>query len=136
MPATSYPHAASAAGTPIPRSVVAIGLAPDLRGRLAALAGGRTLAIGFYATRCCTSVAIGDLTASWVTGGAPRGAVALAPIEGVSLVADARLVDLLRSAGPTIRLVGPVFARHPAVMLERPELWIDFLGTPEALRRR
>jgi len=134
MAAPSSPAPAARPGEPIPRSVVTIGLAPELRGRLGALGRGRTLAIGFYASRCCTSVAVGDLTVAWVEGAPPPGSVALAPLEGVPLVTDGRLVELLRAAGPTLVLGGPVFARHLALRLERPELWIDFLGRPAALR--
>ena len=134
MAASPSPALAARPGAPIPRSIVTIGLAAGLRGRLAALARGRTLAIGFYASRCCTSVAVGDLTVSWVEGAPPPGSVALAPVEGVPLVTDGRLVELLRDGGPTLILGGPVFARHLALRLDRPELWIDFLARPGAIR--
>jgi hypothetical protein len=62
--------------------------------------------------------------------------VPLAQVEGVPLLADERLLELLSKAGPTIRLVGPPFARHLAVELDDPGAWIDFLGTPAALRHR
>ncbi len=92
--------------------------------------------IDFFASRCCTSVAVGDLTARWMANPPSTGFTPLAPIEGVPLVADERLLDLLASAGPTIRLGGPPFARHLAIDLDDPAAWIDFLGTPAALRRR
>ncbi len=94
---------------------------------------------------------MGDLTAGWADRPAAHrddGAdvvsdrtagdrhVALAPIEGVPVVADRRILDVLRTAGPTLRLGGPVFARHLAVRLERPEAWLDFLGTPAAIARQ
>jgi hypothetical protein len=118
----------------LPRSVVAIGLDERLRGRLAELAHGRTLAIGMFTARCCGSpYLIGDLTAGFVD--APdEGAVALTPIEGVPLVADERLVELLADAGPTIVLAGLPFVRHLAVELEVPEAWLDFLASPRACR--
>ncbi len=121
-------------GEPIPRSIVTIGLDHQLRARLGALSRGRTLAIGFYTSRCCSSVAVGDLTVAWVDRAPAPGSVALAPVEGVPVVADRRLIELLRDAGPTLVLGGPVFARRLALRLERPELWIDFLGRPAALR--
>jgi hypothetical protein len=114
------------------RSRASIEVEPVLRGRLRALATGRALRIGFFASRCCSSVVVGDLTATWIDGEPPAGAVALAPLEGVPVVADARLVELLESAGPVLRLAGPPFARHLAVALERPERWIAFLDSPAA----
>ena len=135
MAASPSPALAAWPRAPIPRSIVTIGLAAELRGRLAGLAEGRTLAIGFYASRCGPSVAVGDITVSWLEGAPPPGSVALAPVEGVPLVTDERLVEILRDSGPTLLLGGPVFARHLAIRLERPELWIDFLSRPGALRR-
>jgi hypothetical protein len=46
---------------------------------------------------------------------------------------ESRLLTLLDDAGPTLRLVGPSFARHLAVELDRPERWIDFLEGPGVL---
>jgi len=120
----------------VARSVVAIGVDPALRRRLRAMAGGRSLAIGMYATRCCGSpYLIGDLTARFVRLTLPD-AVALASIEGVPLVADRRLIDLLASAGPTLVEVGLPFARHLAVELAEPVAWLDFLASPAACRHR
>ena len=120
---------------PIPRSVIAIGLGPELRGRLASMARGRTLLIDFFASRCCGSnLAVGDLTARFVDR-AGAGAVELAPVEEVRIAADPHLLELLGSAGPTLRLGGLPFARHLVLDLEDPAAWLDFLATPAACRR-
>ncbi len=92
--------------------------------------------IDFFASRCCTSVAVGDLTARWVDDPPVEGFVALAAIEGVPIRANERLLELLAAAGPSVCLGGLPFARHLAVELDDPAAWIDFLGTPAALRRR
>ncbi len=102
MPATTIVVAPLAA--PIPRTAISIGLAPDLRPRLAALAHGRSLVIDYVASRCCTSVAIGDLTVRWEQQIPGPGFVELAPIEGVPMFVEQRLLGLLTSAGPTIQL--------------------------------
>jgi hypothetical protein len=122
---------------PIPRSRIAVGLDPALRGRLAVLAAGRSIAIDWFASRSrCTSVWIGDLTARWVKPGAPvkAGLVPLVPIDGVPVHAAGGLLDLLATTGPSLRLSGPVFARHLAVDLVDPVAWFDFLETPLAHR--
>jgi hypothetical protein len=123
---------------PIPRSRIAIGLDPALRGRLTALAAGRAIAIDWFASRSsCTSVWFGDLTVRWIEPGTPvrDGYVALAPIDGVPVHAAAGLLDLLATTGPSLRLSGPGFARHLSVDLLDPGAWIDFLETPVAHRR-
>ncbi len=124
------------AASPIPRSRLSIGLDPSLRAGLARLAAGRAVVVDFFASRTCTSVWIGDITAGWLQPGAVRpDLVALAPIEGVEVFVDRRLVDLLTDAGPSLRLAGPAFARHLAVRLEDAAAWLAFLETPAAHRR-
>ena len=123
---------------PIPRSRIAVGLDPALRGRLAVLAAGRAIAIDWFASRCrCTSVWVGDLTVRWIQPGTPvdDGLVALAPIEGVPIRAAAGLLDMLATTGPSLRLSGPVFARRLSIDLVDPGAWLDFLETPVAHRR-
>ena len=115
-----------------------MGLDPALRGRLAILAAGRSIAIDWFASRSrCTSVWVGDLTARWVEPGTAVEArlVPLAPIDGVPVLAATGLLDLLATTGPSLRLSGPVFARHLAVDLVDPVAWLDFLETPLARRR-
>ena len=127
---------AAPAASPIPRSRLAIGLDPSLRGDLPSLAAGRAILIGFFASRCCTTVWIGDLTAGWLQPGEMRpDLVALAPIEGVDVFVDRRLVELLATAGPTLHLAGPSFARHLAIRLEDAAAWLAFLETAPAHRR-
>lgn len=120
---------------PIPRSEISVGVDPGLRRRLGALAGGRVLVIDFFANRRC-GVTIGDLTAGFRDRRPGLGYVELAPIEGVPVFAEARLLPTLRDASPWLHLGGPLFARHLAVRLDRPERWIDFLDEPSTLARR
>jgi hypothetical protein len=122
--------------SPILRSPIAIGLAPTLRGRLETLSAGRALVIDFFASRCCTSVWVGDITAGWLQRGDDRSElVSLAAIDGVAVFADPRLLDLLATAGPTLRLAGPTFARHLAIELDDAAAWLAFLETPAGHRR-
>jgi hypothetical protein len=126
---------ATPAASPIPRSRLAIGVDPSLRGALPELAAGRAIAIDFFASRCCTTVWIGDLTAGWLQPGESRpDLIALAPIEGVEAFVDRRLVELLAATGPTLHLAGPSFARHLAVRLDDAAAWLAFLETPPAHR--
>ena len=118
-------------GTVVPRSQISLGVGPTLRGSLARLANGRVLVIDYFGSRRC-SVVIGVLWGD--VGDAPPGPgyVELASIERVRLFAESRLLAVL-DAGSTLRLVGPPFARHLAVELDRPERWIDFLDAPGVL---
>jgi hypothetical protein len=104
----------------------------DLRGTLAQRARGGVVVVDYFATKRC-SVAVGDVTASFRSD-VPRAAfVELAAVEGVRVFVEERLLDTLAEAGPTLRLSGPPFARHLSVSLDRPELWINFLGRPGIL---
>jgi hypothetical protein len=120
---------------PVPRSKISVGVEPDLRRRLAGLAAGRVLVIDFFASRRC-GVTIGDLTAGFRDRRPGPGYVELAPIEGIPVFAEARLLPTLRDASSWLHLGGPVFAQHLAVRLDRPERWIDFLDEPSTLARR
>lgn len=119
------------ARSPIPRSLVPIGIDATLRGSLARRAAGRDLVIdAFRSWQCGTWV--GDLTAEWRRGRPGDDYAELEPIEGVRVHVRRRLLGLLHAAGPTI-----VASRIPllgglAVSLERPELWIDYLDRPSA----
>ena len=88
--------------------------------------------IDYFAAKRC-GPAVGDLTATF-RGDEPGAALSeIEPIGSVRLFAETRLLELLVEAGVGLRLAGPVFARHPAVTLDRPELWIDFLDRPGAV---
>jgi hypothetical protein len=98
----------------------------SLRGSLHALAAGRTLEIGYFRSRRCGAV-VGDLTVSWIVGPPGLSQIALPAVEGVSVVADRRLVGVLRRAGPELRPGGWLSRGTPSIQLALPELWIDFL---------
>ena len=121
----------SAGTAPIPRSILAVGIDPAIRGSLARRAAGRHLVVdGSRSWQCGTW--IGDLTVQWWRREPGGDYAALQPLEGVRVFARRRLLGLLRLAGPTL-----VASRLPiwgglAITLERPELWIDYLDRPSA----
>lgn len=121
-----------AAGSVIPRSEVSVGLEPALRLSLAGLAAGRIVVIDYFASKTC-SVVVGDLTCSFKAVAPGPGYLELAPIEGVPVFVEGRLLAILAEAGPILRMAGPPFARHLAIELEQPERWIDFLDGPGVL---
>lgn len=129
---------AAPASARIPRSAVEIDLQPGLRPQFPDLAAGRTLAIGYFTSPLWGNVLIGDLQLRWLAEGPggsvsmPTGFVALSPLEGVGVVADERLLEVLAAARPTIVATGPRFARGLNLRLERSEVWIDFLDSPAA----
>ncbi len=130
------PEPARPARHPIARSHLAVGLAPELRRCLARLARGRTIVIDFVAVSCCRrDILLGDLGGHFAERPDPD-LVALAPIEGVPVAVDPRLVGLLRTAGPTIVLAGPPFARHLGIRLDDPAAWLEFLDSPAARSAR
>ena len=120
---------------PVPRSEISVGVEPGLRRQLRDLAGGRVLVIDWFSSRRCGGT-LGALTAGFRDQRPGPEFVELAPVEGVRLFAERRLLSTLASAGPWLRSAGPRFARHLAVMLDRPERWIDFLDEPASLARR
>jgi hypothetical protein len=119
-------------GMVVPRPRISLGVEPTLRGSLARLANGRVLVIDYFASRRC-SVVIGDLTADFEDAPPGPGYVRLARIENVRVLAEPRLLAVLGEPGTMLRLVGPPFARHLSVELDRPERWIDFLEGPGVL---
>lgn len=73
------------------------------------------------------------LRADFRTKAPGPGYAELAPIEGIRLFAEKRLLAILREAAPSLQLAGPSFARHLAVALDQPESWIGFLEQPGVL---
>jgi hypothetical protein len=106
------------------RSPLRLRVDPALQGRLLALAAGRPLVIDYYAS-VYRGVTVGDLI---VRFGDPRPEPRyqeLEPVEGITVLAERSLVDLL--SGATLREAGLPKLRHMAISLETPERWIDFL---------
>ena len=120
------------AETVIPRSRIRVGIEPALRTRLTQLAAGRPLVLDYFASRRC-SVVIGDLTADFRREAPGPAYVELASIEGVPVFAEARLLPVLNDAALTLRLGGPIFARHLAISLDPGSRWIEFLEQPTVL---
>jgi hypothetical protein len=98
----------------------------SLRGQLHVLAAGRTLEIGYFRSNRCGAV-VGDLTVSWIAGPPGRNHIVLPTVEGVSVVADRRLLGVLGRAGPELRPGGWLSRGTPSIHLAFPELWLDFL---------
>jgi hypothetical protein len=106
-----------------------LGVHDSVRGRLGSLAAGRVLAIGYFRSSRCGAV-VGDFSLSWRRVPPGSSYVALAPVEGISVFADRRLLDVLRRAGPEL-WQGSWFNRGtPTIRLADPESWIDFLDGP------
>jgi len=103
-----------------------LGIHDSIRGRLHAMAAGRSLAIGYFRSGRCGSL-VGDLTLSWTSESPGSGHVALEPVEGVSVLADRRLLEVLRWAAPELRSGGWLDRGTPSILLAVPEVWIDFL---------
>jgi len=87
-----------------------------LAGHLADLAVGRSLVIGFSASRRC-GVASGDFTVSWGPNEPTRGYVALRPVESVPVFVDRRLLDVLRRAELELWPGGFFSRRTPSIRL-------------------
>ena len=120
------------AETVIPRSRIRVGIEPALRTRLPQLAAGRPLVLDYFASRRC-SIVTGDLTADFRREAPGSAYVALESIEGVPVFAEERLLPVLEDAELTLRLGGPIFARHLAVSLDPGSSWIEFLEQPTVL---
>jgi hypothetical protein len=111
------------------------GVDAGLHAELATMPAGRTLVIDYFAGRRC-GVVTGDLTVEVRDAAVEGPYVEVAPVDGLRIVVQERLRDVLERSGPTLRLVGPRFRRHIGIELDRPELWIDFLDQPGVLRGR
>ncbi len=88
----------------------------SLHGQLHALAAGRTLEIGYFRSHRCGAV-VGDITLSWIDGPPGSSHVALPAVEGVPVVADRRLLGVLRRAGPELRPGGWLSRGTPSIQL-------------------
>lgn len=113
------------------RSPIELGVEPGLRGRLAGLAGGRSLVIDYYAS-VLRGLTVGDLTVRLGDPGPEPRFMELEPLEGVTVLAERSLLDLL--PGATVHETGLPVARHLAISLDRPERWIAFLEHHPARR--
>lgn len=113
----------------ISRRRVVVGIDPSLRSSLAEQACGRSLVIDSYRSWHCGTW-IGDLTVRWRPVDLGPDYVELAPLDGVRLFANGRLLGFLRAAGPVVRRGGLPFRRGLGINLERPDLWIDYLDHP------
>jgi hypothetical protein len=112
--------------------LVSIAIDGRLVGGLADVAAGRLLVIDFLVTRPSWSVPEAVLSAR-LQAAAPPGWVRIATLEGVTVVAEPRLVGVLRDVGLTLRPVAGAILGQFDLGMERPFAWLDFLAT--AVRR-
>lgn len=113
-----------AANPVVGKAPIELGVEPSLRGRLAELAEDRPLVIDYYASMH-RGLTVGDLTVRFGDLGEEPRYVGLEALEGVVVLAERSLLDLL--VGATLREAGLHFARHLAISLAQPERWIEFL---------
>ena len=106
------------------RSPIELDVEPGLRGRLAGLAGGRYMVIDYYAS-VHRGLTVGDMTVRLGDPDPEPRYVELEPLEGVTVLAELRRLDLLD--GATLHEAGLPFARHLAISLVRPERWFAVL---------
>lgn len=118
-------------GRLIPRSLISVGLDPGLRSSLPERSSGQLLVIDFFRSWQCGTW-IGDLTVSWLDAEPGPEFAELAPIEGVRLFANRRLLRLLRDGGAILQRGRLPFRGGLTVTLDRPELWIDYLDRPSS----
>jgi len=116
----------------IPTPIVAVRVEPGLRLRLPRLVRGGVIVIDYFVTGRC-GPPVGDPTVRIRNAPTGKGYVALAPVDGMPIVACSDLLALLARAGPTLRIGGLPFARHLAISLDLPELWIDFIDGVSSL---
>lgn len=93
---------------------------------------GRDLLIDFYAARCCTSVLVGDLETHWIDGEPPGAVEQVGSVSGSRIVADHRLVEVLKRGRARLVETGGLLGRSLSVRLDAPEHWLAFLETPAA----
>jgi hypothetical protein len=117
----------------IPRTRIPIEIEPPLKASLPEVAHGRTLVID-ASISCRCGPRVGTLSVGWRANVPGSSFVELAPLEGVRLFANRRLLGILSRAGVVVRRGGLPFGHGIRLDLERPELWIDYLDHPASFR--
>ena len=113
--------------------VLQMGVRDETRSALVALAQGRRLIVDWSVSNCC-GAAIGDLRLTWHAANEPPDPH-LVPISGVGPVEGwcrPELVDVLDGAGARLEVRGIGPFRRATIVLERPELWLDFVAEAPA----
>ena len=121
----------TSAGHLVPRSLISVGLDPALRSSLSERSGGQVLVIDAFRSWQCGTW-IGDLTVKWRDAEPGPEFAELAPLEGIRLFANRRLLRLLRDGGATLRRGRLPFRGGLTLTLDHPELWIDYLDRPSS----
>jgi hypothetical protein len=114
-------------------SPIELEIEPQLRRGLANRARGRPIVIDYYASRRC-GLTVGDLTVAFATRPLERWYIELVPIDGVKVLAEERLVQLL-SDGATLRKAALPLGDRLGISLAHPEHWIEFLDRCPGRRR-
>jgi len=109
--------------------MIAIGVAPQLRGELRELAAGRAVIVDYFVSARC-GVAVGDLTADFGVEPSVETHARLEDIDGVPVFAERRLLPLLDESGPSIERRRLLFGSAIGLRLDRPERWLAFLERP------
>ena len=121
--------------TPAEPSLPSFKVSAPISGRLADLAAGRVLVIGYFASRRC-AVVTGDFSVSWRSSRPSAGFFALPAVEDVPLYVDRCLLDILCRAEPELWPGGFFRRGTPSIRLARSELWLQFLEGPVVMSPR
>jgi hypothetical protein len=102
---------------------------PRLQADLTHLARGRAIVIDYFASARC-GVVVGDITANFDASPPSETHVRLPNVEGVPVFAEPRLIRLLEESMATIDRPLLPMGDGLALMLGRPEKWLEFLDRP------
>ena len=102
----------------------------EARAGLAGQARGRRLLIDWFATRCCSNVAVGDVVFRWRAPGQPidPDAVRVEDTAALEIWIRPELVSLFARSRARIVLRGIGPWRRPAVVVEDGAAWMDYFA--------
>ncbi len=91
------------------------------------MARGRVLVIGYFTSRCCGGTVVGDLTVDWRPPAHGGGLRQMAVLDGVPILADERVADVLLVGRAEIGPGSIVRRGTPTLRLADPNTWMEFL---------
>jgi hypothetical protein len=116
----------------IAKSPIHIAASPDLAAQLSARARGRPLVIDYFSSRH-RGLSVGDMTAEFATRSLEPRYVEIEPIEGVRILVERHLIDLLAN-GASLTVRRRFLGWRFDVSLAQPELWLEVLESHPSRR--